>query len=111
MPRVALRTLTDPILFRLPLVARELRREANGTEQAHGRQVVRVTHGEIARRGFSSDDVPWLGATDRKAVSTCWPLFAPNATQSEGIHENKNFSAGPRLREDGMILCCRPPNG
>jgi hypothetical protein len=81
MPRVDLCTLTDPILFRLPLVARELRQEANGTEQAHWRQVVRVTHGEIARRGFSSDDVQWLGATDREGRERVLAAFRAERDQ------------------------------
>lgn len=66
MPRVDVRPLGDPILFRLPLVARERLHEADGTEQAHWTQVVRVTRGEISRRGFSSRDVPWLGAADQE---------------------------------------------
>ena len=64
MPRVDVRTLPDPILFRLHLVAREMLQE-DGTEQTNWAHVVRVTLSEITRRGFSSQDVQWLGAADR----------------------------------------------
>jgi hypothetical protein len=66
MPRVDVRTLTDPILFRLHLVAREMLQEEDGTEQTNWAHVVRVTLSEITRRGFSSPDVQWLGAADRE---------------------------------------------
>ena len=66
MSRVDVRILTDPILFRLHLVARDMLDEANGVEQAHWTQVVRVTHSEMARRGFSLDDIQWRGAADRE---------------------------------------------
>jgi hypothetical protein len=64
MPRVDVRTLSDSILFRLHLVAREMLQE-DGTEQTNWAHVVRVTLSEITRRGFSSQDVQWLGAADR----------------------------------------------
>jgi hypothetical protein len=67
MPRVDVRTLRDPILFRLHLVAREMLYEAQGTEQTNWAQVVRVTQGEITRRGFSPSDVHWLGVADLPA--------------------------------------------
>ena len=63
MPRVDVRTLPDPILFRLHLVAREMLPE-DGTEQTNWAHVVRVTLGEITRRGFSPSDIQWLGAAD-----------------------------------------------
>jgi hypothetical protein len=65
MPRVDVRTLKDPILFRLHLVAQEILHEEDGTEQTNWSQVVRVTRSEITRRGFSSHDIQWLGAADR----------------------------------------------
>ena len=66
MPRVDVRTLTDPLLFRLHLVAREmLQEEEDGTEQTNWAHVVRVTFNEITRRGFSPSDIQWLGAADR----------------------------------------------
>jgi hypothetical protein len=57
MPRVDVRTLSDPILFRLHLVAREMLEEGDGTEQTNWAQVVRVTFVEISRRGFSPSDI------------------------------------------------------
>jgi hypothetical protein len=65
MPRVDVRTLTDPLLFRLHLVAQELLQEEDGTEQTNWAHVVRVTLSEIRRRGFSSHGVQWLGAADQ----------------------------------------------
>ena len=48
MPHVDVRTLGDPLLFCLHLVARGMLHEADGTEQPHWAQVVRVTRGEIS---------------------------------------------------------------
>jgi hypothetical protein len=105
MPCVDLCTLTDPILFRLPLVARELQ-EANGTEQAHWRQVVRVTPGEIARRSFSSDDVPWLGATDREGREHVLAAFRAECDPKRKHSRNYKFLCGPKAprRRDDSVL-------
>lgn len=65
MPRVDVRTLTDPLLFRLHLVAQQMLYEQDDTEQTNWAHVVRVTLAEITRRGFSSHDVQWLGLADR----------------------------------------------
>jgi hypothetical protein len=66
MPRVDVRTLTDPILFRLHLVAREMLHEANGAERTNWAQMVGVTFGEISRRGFSPSDIHSLGTADQE---------------------------------------------
>jgi len=66
MPRVDVRTLSDPILFRLHLVAREMLEEGDGTEQTNWAQVVQVTFVEISRRGFSPSDVLSPGTADQE---------------------------------------------
>jgi hypothetical protein len=81
MPRIDVRTLTDPILFRLHLVAREMLQEANAAEQAHWRQVVRVTHGEVARRGFSPRDLYWLGTADQEGRERVLKAFRAERDQ------------------------------
>lgn len=88
MSRVDVRTLTDPILFRLHLVAREMLREANWPEQAHWTQVVWVTHGEISRRGFSPRDVQWLGAADQEGRERVIRAF--RAERDEGRKHGRN---------------------
>jgi hypothetical protein len=88
MPRVDVRTLGDPILFRLHLVAREMLHEADGTEQAHWAQVMGVTHGEISRRGFSSRDIQWLGAADQEGRERVLAAF--RAERDRGRRHRQN---------------------
>lgn len=88
MPRVDVRTLKDPILFRLHLVAREMLQEANGAEQVHWTQVVQVTHGEISRRGFSPSDIHWLGAADRDGRERVLRSFRAERNQKRRHQRN-----------------------
>ena len=87
MPRVDVRTLPDPILFRLHLVAQELLQE-EGTEQTNWAQVVRVTRGEILRRGFSSRDLQWLGAADQEGRERVLRAFRAERDQKRRHQRN-----------------------
>jgi hypothetical protein len=97
MPRVDVRTLTDPLLFRLHLVAQELlqeeeeeeeEEEEDGTEQTNWAQVVRVTRGEILRRGFSSRDLQWLGAADQEGRERVLRAFRAERDQKRRHQRN-----------------------
>jgi len=91
MPRVDVRTLTDPLLFRLHLVAREMLQEANGVERTNWAQMVGVTFCEISRRGFSPSDIHCWALPIKKDASTCCGLSGPSATKSENISRTKTF--------------------
>ena len=88
MPRVDVRTLTDPLLFRLHLVAQELLQEEDGTEQTNWAQVVRVTRGELLRRGFSSRDLQWLGAADQEGRERVLRAFRAERDQKRRHQRN-----------------------
>ena len=89
MPRVDVRTLTDPLLFRLHLVAQELlQEEEEGTEQTNWAHVVRVTRGEILRRGFSSRDLQWLGAADQEGRERVLSAFRAERDQKRRHQRN-----------------------
>ena len=88
MSRVDLRTLGDLILFRLHLVARDMLHEADATEQAHWAQVVRVTGGEISRRGFSSRDIQRRGAADQEGRQRVLAAFRTERDQGRRHQRN-----------------------
>jgi hypothetical protein len=88
MSRVDVRTLGDPILFRLHLVARDMLHEAEAAEQDYWAQVVRVTGGEISRRGFSSRDIQWLGTADQEGRQRVLAAF--RAERDQGRRHRRN---------------------
>jgi hypothetical protein len=88
MPCVDVRTLTDPILFRLHLVAQEMLHEKDGMEQTNWAQVVRVTLSEITRRGFSSHDIQWLGTADRDGRERVLRAFRAERDQKRRHQSN-----------------------
>jgi len=71
MPRVDVRTLPDPILFRLHLVAQELLQEEDGTKQTNWAHVVQ----SLAARSFAGDFLPVIssgsGRPIRRGGSVC----------------------------------------
>ena len=88
MPRVDVRTLSDPLLFRLHLVAREMLEEGDGTEQTNWAQVVRVTFVEISRRGCSPSDVLALGTADQEGREHVLRAFRAERDQKRRHQRN-----------------------
>jgi hypothetical protein len=88
MPRVDVRTLTNPILFRLHLVAQEMLHEKDGREQTNWAHVVRVTLSEITRRGFSFHDIQWLGTADRDGRERVLAAFRAERDQKRRHQSN-----------------------
>jgi len=67
MPLVDIRSLADPLLIRLHLVAQRMMAGQEAGQDPDWRNIVRVTRDELTRRGICAEDVRMFAALDAEA--------------------------------------------
>jgi hypothetical protein len=90
MPRVDLRTLTDPILMRLHRISREMMQDQQPAEVTDWQQIAWATQQEILRRGFVLQDVQHLAVVDSEQQRTILSAFQSERTRKRSCHSSRN---------------------